>query len=80
VADWVVDSRDHKKMSFVIVDKKDAKVYVFNPSGQLKDASAALLGSAPGDDSVPASATSRLRKYCPKRRPRPPAASSPNWA
>jgi len=53
VADWVVDSRDHKKMSFVIVDKKDAKVYVFNPSGQLKDASVALLGSAHGDDSIP---------------------------
>ena len=71
VADWVVDSRDHKKMSFVIVDKKDAKVYVFNPSGQLKDASVALLGSAHGDDSVPGIGDKPLAQVLPEEKTTP---------
>ncbi len=71
VADWVVDSRDHKKMSFVIVDKKDAKVYVFNPSGQLKDASVALLGSAHGDDSAPGIGDKPLSQVLPEEKTTP---------
>jgi hypothetical protein len=71
VADWVVDSRDHTKMSFVIVDKKDAMVYVFNPSGQLKDASVALLGSAHGDDSVPGIGDKPLSQVLPEEKTSP---------
>lgn len=71
VADWVVDSRDHKNMSFVIVDKKDAKVYVFNPSGQLKDASIALLGAAVGDDSVPGIGDKPLSEVLPEEKTTP---------
>ena len=71
VADWVVDSRDHKKMSFIIVDKKDARVYVFNPSGQLKDASVALLGSALGDDSVTGIGDKPLAQVLPEEKTTP---------
>jgi hypothetical protein len=71
VADWVVDSRDHKQMSFVIVDKKDAMVYVFNPSGQLKDASVALLGSAHGDDSAPGIGDKPLSRVLPEEKTTP---------
>lgn len=53
MANWVVHSSDHKAMSFVIVDKKQAKVYLFNPKGRLKASTPALLGAAPGDDSAP---------------------------
>jgi hypothetical protein len=53
VADWVVHSRDNKRHAFVIVDKKDARVYVFAPDGKLKDSAPMLLGSARGDDSYP---------------------------
>jgi hypothetical protein len=53
VANWVVHTRDHKTRSFVIVDKKDARVYVFGVDGKLKDSAPALLGSAEGDDSYP---------------------------
>ena len=34
VADWVVDSGDNRGMPFVIVDKTDAKVFVFDAHGQ----------------------------------------------
>ena len=53
VANWVVATQDHKKHAFVIIDKKDARVYVFSPDGKLKDSAPALLGAAHGDDSFP---------------------------
>jgi hypothetical protein len=52
LADWIVDSGDNKRMNFVILDKRNAKVFVFNAAGQLNGASPVLLGAAPGDDSV----------------------------
>ena len=52
VADWVADSSDNRGMAFVIVDKKDARIWVFEPAGRLLAATAVLLGAAAGDDSV----------------------------
>ncbi len=52
LADWVVDSGDNKRMPFAIVDKVDARVYVFGADGRLRGAAAALLGLARGDDSA----------------------------
>lgn len=58
IADWVVHSQDnhagdHLGLPFAIVDKKDARVYVFDAHGQLRGAAAALLGQARGDDAAP---------------------------
>ena len=53
MADWVVDSGDNRSMPFAIVDKTDAKVFVFDAQGQLLGAAPALLGEARGDDAVP---------------------------
>lgn len=53
VANWAVATADHQKHAFVVVDKKDARVYVFGPHGKLVDSAPALLGSARGDDSFP---------------------------
>ena len=53
IADWVVDSADNRGMPFVIVDKTDAKVFVFDAGGRILGAAPALLGLARGDDSVP---------------------------
>ncbi len=52
-ARWVLDSLDNRGLPFVIVDKKDARVYVFEAGGHLRGATPALLGLAPGDQSVP---------------------------
>lgn len=51
IADWVLDSRDNQHMPFLIVDKKSAKVFVFDPAGKMMGASSVLLGVAVGDDS-----------------------------
>ena len=53
MADWVVSRRDNGKMPFIVLDKRDARLYVFEPSGRLIDRTPVLLGSAHGDDTSP---------------------------
>lgn len=53
VAQWVIGSGDARGQPFVVVDKKSARLYAFQPDGQLVAATDVLLGSAPGDHSVP---------------------------
>jgi hypothetical protein len=36
IADWVVDSADNRGMPFVIVDKTDAQVFVFDAGRRIK--------------------------------------------
>ena len=48
-ATWVVEAADNLDQPFAIVDKKSARIYVFEPGGRLLGASAVLLGSALGD-------------------------------
>lgn len=52
VANWAVASGDHRAMPFVILDKLEARVFVFDAQGRLLGASPVLLGAAVGDDSV----------------------------
>lgn len=53
VADWVVVSGDNRRRPFVIIDKIDAKVYVFDAGGILQRAAPALLGLAERDVDEP---------------------------
>ena len=71
VADWVVDSGDNRGMPFVIVDKRDARVFVFDNEGQLRGAAPALLGLALGDDSVAGIGNRKLSSIRPKERTTP---------
>lgn len=48
----IVRSRDNKRLPFAIVDKKDARLYLFTPRGRLVAATPVLLGLARGDHSV----------------------------
>lgn len=71
MADWIVDSGDNHSLPFAIVDKIDAKVFVFDAHGQLRGAAAVLLGLATGDDSVPGIGTRKLASISPKERTTP---------
>lgn len=71
MAEWIVDSGDSHGMPFVIVDKADAKVFVFHADGGLSGASPALLGLATGDDSVPDIGTRKLSSILPEERTTP---------
>lgn len=53
VANWAFFTGDHQGKAVVILDKKAAKVFTFNPDGTLKASTPALLGAAVGDDSAP---------------------------
>jgi hypothetical protein len=53
VAQWVLDARDHQGRPFAIVDKKDARLYLFDGQGRLSGTSPVLLGMARGDHSAP---------------------------
>ena len=68
LADWVVDSADNGKLPFMVIDKVQARVFVFNAQGQLRGASAALLGLAVGDDSVPGIGQRKLSSIRPEER------------
>jgi len=71
LADWVVDSGDNVGLPFILVDKKQAKVFVFGPDGHLWDASPALLGLAHGDDSVPGIGERPMAQIRPEERTTP---------
>jgi hypothetical protein len=51
--DWVMHSRDAHDQPFAVVDKRAARIYVFNADGTLAGHSTALLGSATGDRIAP---------------------------
>lgn len=53
LAGWIVHSADNQGMPFLIIDKVNAQVLVFETDGRLKGAASALLGLARGDDSTP---------------------------
>ena len=52
LADWVVASGDNQRHFFVVVDKKNTHVFVFNADGALRGATPVLIGAAVGDDSI----------------------------
>jgi hypothetical protein len=71
VADWAFRSGDHGHRAVVVVDKKNAKVFVFNRAGRLQKASPALLGSAIGDHTVPGVGNKPLAQVLPSERTTP---------
>lgn len=71
MADWVVDSGDNNNMPFVILDKKEAKVYVFHAHGGLRGAAPVLLGVTVGDDSFPGVGNKPLRDVKPEEKTTP---------
>lgn len=52
MADWVMQTADHRGLPFAVVDKRDARLYVFDAEGRLSGSSAILLGQTTGDASA----------------------------
>ncbi len=71
VADWVVISGDNGDLPFIIVDKIQAKVFVFDRAGRLLGAAPALLGKARGDDTVLGIGSKKLSAIRPDERTTP---------
>ena len=71
MADWAIDSGDNRSMPFAIIDKMDAKVFVFDAHGRLRGAAPVLLGIARGDYSVPGIGNRKLSDVRPEERTTP---------
>ena len=71
IADWVADSRDNKQLPFVVLDKRGARVYVFDAGARLLGSSMVLLGSAIGDDTPEGVGNKSLAEIRPEERTTP---------
>jgi len=71
VASWVSDSKDNRGMPYLLVDKVNARVFVFDAHGELKGADAALLGMAKGDRSAAGIGDRKMSSIRPEDRTTP---------
>jgi hypothetical protein len=71
IISWITDSGDNLGMPFMIVDKREARVLMFDARGQLSGEASALLGMAMGDDSVPGIGDLALANIPPDERTTP---------
>ena len=71
MADWALASGDSRGLPYIIVDKVNAKVFLFNGRGQLQGAAPALLGLGRGDESVAGIGQMRLATISPGERTTP---------
>ena len=71
LANWVARTHDNGDTDFMIVDKRHAKVYVFDAAAKLRGASPVLLGAAKGDESVPGIGSRPLSQVRPEERTTP---------
>src|SRR5512145_338515 len=68
VFEWVARSKDNEGLPFMIIDKRQAHVWVFGPAGQLKGDAPVLLGLAKGDHSLPGIGEMKLSQIRPEDR------------
>lgn len=52
MTEWIDSSRDNRDMPFMVIDKVDAKLFVFDAGGQFLGEAPVLLGEASGDESL----------------------------
>jgi hypothetical protein len=71
LANWIATSRNNQALPFLIVDKINAKVFVFDRKGNLSGAAPALLGMGRGDDSVAGIGQRKLSTITPAERTTP---------
>jgi hypothetical protein len=71
IANWIIRTRDNQGLPFIIVDKKDTKVFVFDGRANLRGATLVLLGLAVGDDSAPGVGDRKLSQIPPEDRTTP---------
>lgn len=71
LANWIAHTRDNENSDFILVDKRDAKTYVFDAHARLLGASPVLLGAAVGDESVPGIGTRPIADVRPEERTTP---------
>jgi len=74
-AQWLaraaVAAADNRNAPFAVIDKRKARVFVFDATGRLQASSPVLLGLARGDDSVPGIGERPMSEIRPEERTTP---------
>ncbi|GGI85746.1 hypothetical protein GCM10007973_22880 [Polymorphobacter multimanifer] len=68
VSDWIVATNDSVNQPFMVVDKANARLFLFDAAGKLRATTPVLLGLARGDDSPPEIGTRKLSEIAPQER------------
>mgnify|MGYP003575920144 CR=1 FL=1 len=71
IAQWAFYTGDPAERSVVVIDKKEARVFVFAPDGVLRGDAPILLGSAMGDHTVPGVGDKPIDQVLPEERTTP---------
>ncbi len=71
LADWVAATGDNAGKAFFVVDKKHARLFVFEDSARLRESTPVLLGAALGDDTVPGIGSRPIAEVRPEERTTP---------
>ncbi len=71
VAQWALYSGDNEGRAVVIIDKRQARIFIFSPEGELLRTSPVLLGSALGDHTVPGVGDKPVAQVLPEERTTP---------
>jgi len=69
--DWVVHSSDNAGLPFMIIDKRNAHLWVFDAAGRLQGDAPVLLGTARGDHTAPGVGDLKLSQIPPEDRTTP---------
>jgi hypothetical protein len=68
VADWVVSTGDYRHVPFLIIDKRAARVFLFDTDGRVRASAPALLGIGRGDIFAPGVAEKDMHETRPEER------------
>jgi hypothetical protein len=68
IADWAVNSGDHKNLAFIVVDKRNAKAIAFDRHGKFLQATPVLIGIGVGDTFPPGVAELEMNQTQPWQR------------
>jgi hypothetical protein len=71
VADWIAASGDNRSLPYVIVDKNDASLFLFDAKGKPLGKFPVLIGVAVGDDATPGIGSKNLAEIGPAEKTTP---------
>jgi hypothetical protein len=71
VVDWIAASKDNGALPYAVVDKKAARLFLFNARGELRGEAPVLIGVAAGDEATPGIGAKSLAEIGPAERTTP---------
>jgi hypothetical protein len=71
VADWVFESKDNRGLPYLILDKVNAAIFLFDGKGKALGEAPALIGIATGDDATPGVGSKNLAEIGPAEKTTP---------